>query len=257
MTVYLDLVVLLNFLVDLLLILGTDRLCGHPPNWGRSIAAAALGAVYAGACMLPGLRFLGNLLWRSVFLLLMGAVAFGVKLSALRRCCVLVVLTMALGGMAMALGKGGIASVIAGGIVLAMLCLAGFRRRIGSVTYVPVELCHKGVRLRLTALEDTGNTLRDPVTGRPVLIIDAASAGLLLGLTDRQLQQPVKTLASGQYPGARLIPFSTAASPGQMMLAMRIEEVRIGKWKGSSLVAFAPVGLDREGTFQALTGGAL
>lgn len=257
MTVYLDLVVILNFLVDLMLLLGTDRLCGHPPSWGRCMGAAALGGVYAGACLLPGLEFLGNSLWRLVFLLLMGAIAFGMHLSALRRCCVFVVLTMALGGLALLLGKGGFGSLAAGGLLLGVLCLAGFRRRIGSVTYVPVELCHNGIRLRLTALEDTGNTLRDPITGRPVLIIDAASAGQLVGLSPEQLSQPVKTLASGQYPRLRLIPFSTAASPEQMVLAMRMESVKIGKWKGSSLVAFAPVGLDREGTFQALTGGAV
>ena len=257
MTVYWDLVVLLNFLVDGLLLLGTDRLCGHPPSWGRSIGAAALGGIYAGACLLPGLEFLGNPLWRLVFLLLMGAIAFGMHLSALRRCCVFLVLTMALGGLALAFGKGGFGSLVAGTLLLGVLCLAGFRRRIGSVTYVPVELWHRGIHLRLTALGDTGNTLRDPITGRPVLIIDAASAGRLVGLSPEQLRQPVNTLASGKYPGLRLIPFSTAASPGQMVLAMRLREVRVGKWKGSSLVAFAPVGLDREGTFQALTGGAL
>jgi len=34
-----------------------------------------------------------------------------------------------------------------------------------------------------------------------------------------------------------------------------MENVTIDKWKGSTLVAFAPMGLDAEGTYQALTGG--
>ena len=77
MEIYLDLVVLLNFLVDYLLLLGTNRLAGFPPGRARCGLAAALGALYSGCCLLPGFAFLGNLLWRSVFLCLMAAVAFG------------------------------------------------------------------------------------------------------------------------------------------------------------------------------------
>ena len=60
MAVYLDLVMLLNFLVDYLLLLGTNRLSGSPMTPGRCALAAVLGSVYAGACLLPGFRFLGN-----------------------------------------------------------------------------------------------------------------------------------------------------------------------------------------------------
>ena len=59
MAVYLDLVVLLNFLVDALLLMGANRLTGHPPGWKRVALAAAIGGVYAGVCMLPECRFLG------------------------------------------------------------------------------------------------------------------------------------------------------------------------------------------------------
>ena len=77
MAVYLDLVMLLNFLVDYLLLLGTNRLSGSPMTPGRCALAAVLGSVYAGACLLPGFRFLGNFLWRCVSLGLMAVLAFG------------------------------------------------------------------------------------------------------------------------------------------------------------------------------------
>ena len=77
MAVYLDLVILLNFLVDFLLLLGTNRLSGFPSAPGRCALAAAFGRIYAGVCLLPGLRFLGNLLWRSVTMCLMAWIAFG------------------------------------------------------------------------------------------------------------------------------------------------------------------------------------
>ena len=85
MTVYLDLVMLLNFLVDFLLLLGTNKLSGFPPDPMRAAVGGVIGAVYSGVCLLPSFRFLSSLLWRTVFLGLMAAVAFGWNRSAIKR----------------------------------------------------------------------------------------------------------------------------------------------------------------------------
>ena len=61
MVIYADGVMLLNFLVDALLIMGTNRLTGYPVMVGRTASAAALGSLYSGACLLPGFRFLGGI----------------------------------------------------------------------------------------------------------------------------------------------------------------------------------------------------
>ena len=61
MTVYLDVVMMLNFLVDLLLLLGAGRLCGMKVKLRRALLAAAVGGVYAGFCLLSGFSFLGNI----------------------------------------------------------------------------------------------------------------------------------------------------------------------------------------------------
>lgn len=256
MVVYLDAVALLNFLVDYLLLLGTNRLCGYPPGWGRSALSAVLGGLYSAACMLPGFRFLGNLLWRIIALGLMGWIAFGFSKSALRRTIVFVLLCMALGGIAQVMGTGGFHSVIVSAAALCGMCLLGFRDRPGSVSYVPVELFYEDKQLRLTALCDTGNTLRDPVTGRTVLVVGAEVAQQLTGLTVQQLRSPVSAVQQSPVPGLRLIPYRSVGEPAGMLLALRFQKVRIGNWQGSSLVAFAPDRLCSDGQYQALTGGA-
>lgn len=255
MTVYLDMVMLLNFLVDFLLLLGTNSLCGYPPGWKRAALAAAAGGIYGGACLLPGFYFLGNTLWRLVSLLLIAWIAFGFSVSALRRGVVFILLSMALGGIAMGLGGSGFVMLTAAAAGVFLMCFLGFRGRIGAACYVPVELSYRGKSLRLTALHDTGNTLRDPVTGKPVLVVGAEVAQQLLGLTQQQLRSPVSAVTDASLPGLRLIPYRAVGQPGGLLLALRLQEVRIGKWRGSSLVAFAPDGLSREGDYQALTGG--
>lgn len=255
MTVYLDMVILLNFLVDYLLLLGTNRLSGYPPGWGKAALGALLGSLYAGACLLPGFAFLGNFFWRMLLMLLVGFISFGFSVSGLRRTFVFLLLSMALGGIALAMGKGDIFSLLTAASVLAAVCAFGFRAKVGSVNYVPVELQYGKTHIRLTALCDTGNSLRDPITGRPVLVVCDEIAGRLTGLTKQQLSAPLETISCGAYPGLRLIPYSSVGQPGGLMLAMRIPQVKIGKWQGSSLVAFAPEKLSREGAYQALTGG--
>jgi len=252
--VYVDAVMMLNFLVDFFLLLGTNRLSGYPPGGKRAAAAAGIGGVYGGLCLLPGFRFLGSTLWRCVSLAVMSGVAFGWKRSALRRGVLFCLLSMALGGTVLFLGGGG-ATGLAGGVAgIALLCYFGFRGSVGK-NYVPVFLRYGRKNLQLTALRDTGNTLRDPITGCSVLVIGADAAAELTGLTQQQLRDPVATLQAASLPGLRLIPFRSVGNPGGMLLGLRLEEVRIGHQQGSRLVAFSPEKLSGSGEYQALTGG--
>ena len=256
MAVYLDLVMILNFLVDYLLLLGTNRLSGFPPAGGRCALAAAVGAVYSGCCLLPGFRFLGNILWRTVSLGLLCTVAFGWGPSALRRAGVFVILSMALGGIAMQFGKGAFVPLLGCGGVLLALCRLGFADGIGGRQYVPVTVCSGERTVRAVALVDTGNTLRDPVTGEQVLVLSGPLAEELTGLSPMELREPFETVASRPVSGLRLIPYHAVGSGG-MLLARRFEHVKIGDKVRSGVVAFAPEDFGRGEVYQALTGGFL
>lgn len=256
MAVYLNGVALMNFLVDFLLLVGTNCLCGYPPMWRRSGAGALVGGVYGAACMTQGFSFLGSFLWRTVFLGLMGWVAFGYGKSAFRRTVIFILLCMALGGIAQGLNAGGMYSIVLSAAVICGMCMIGFRDIPGRVKFVPVELTYGEKHISLMALHDTGNTLRDPVTGRPVLVVEAEVAEKLTGLTAQQLRYPIKVMEEGKVPGLRLIPYRSVGQSSGMLLALKFSQVRIGKWKGSSLVAFAPEELCSDGRYQALTGGA-
>ena len=258
MEVYLDLVILLNFLVDFFLLLGTNRLCGYPSGLGRVALAGVVGGFYGGACLLPVFsRFLGNTLWRVVSLCVVSAVAFGINKETVRKTAVFVLLSMALGGIATGLGKGNFWSLIASAACVCIMCAVGFREKIGSVGYVPLELIYKDVHLKLMAMQDTGNTLKDPITGDSVVVIGLQDAMRLTGLTKEQLSDPVSAVANAVCSGLRLIPYRTVGQSQGMLLALRIPCVRIGAWQGSRLVAFSPQELGSNGTYQALTGGVI
>ena len=255
MAIYLDLVVILNFLVDFLLLLGTNRLSGYPPGAVRAAAAAGVGGAYGGMCLLPGFAFLGNFLWRAVSLGLISWIAFGTSHASLRRGLLFALLSMALGGAALGFAGGGFLTLVAAAGCICLLCSLGFSGHVGSKQYVPVELKHQEKTVRLLALQDTGNTLRDPVTGQGVLVVGVDVAQRLTGLTSEQLRKPAQTMA--QLPGFRLIPYRAVGNDGGLLLALRVQETVIGNKRGSALVAFAPEKLSGDGAYQGLTGGVV
>ena len=252
--VYLDGILLLNFLVDLLLLLGTNRLSGFPAE-PRLVWAALMGAVFAACCVLPGFRFLGNFFWRLVSLLLMGSVAFGWNRSAIRRTCIFAILSMALGGLALNLHRISFPALILGAAGTWAICYGAVGGRIGGREYVTVEIPVGGDVLSVIALKDTGNHLRDPVTGESVLVVAGEIAARLTGLTPSQLSAPLETLGANPRMGLRLIPYHAVGQKNGMLLGKRFANVKMGGRRRSVLVAFAPEGLGQGEGYQALTGG--
>ncbi len=254
MPVYFELIVLLNFSVDFLLLLGADHIAGHRAGIKRCALAAAIGGVYAGVCLLRAFAFLGAMIWRITVLAGMGICAFGLNRTALRRTVLFVLLSLALGGGVMLCGSGGVFAVLIGTGMVFLLCFYGFSSRSGN-RFLPVTITYLGKCVRFFALVDTGNALKDPVTGCAVLVVSPAVAMRLLGLSQQQLCEPVLTMVESGITGLRLIPFRSVGCSGGMMLAMEFEDVQIGKEKGSAVVAFSPNTFGNAAQFQALTGG--
>ena len=176
--------------------------------------------------------------------------AFGWDRTAGKNCFVFLILSMALGGLAVCVNTGGIPVAL----TVAGLWLLFQATRGNTGTLIPLELGYCNQKLCLTALRETGNGLRDPVTGEQVVVISAESAAKLTGLTPQQLRNPLDTLAAQPIPGLRLIPYRAIGGSG-MLLALRISDGKLGERRCSPLVAFAPGGLGEERDFQALTGG--
>ena len=250
---YLDLLMLLNFGVDYLLLLGTQRFFGARGNRGRLLASAALGAIYSGGCLVPGFQFLGGIHWRLVFLGLMSAAAFGVRPDTARKAGVFCILSFALGGMATLAVRGNALTLLLCAMALCAACriLVGGR---AAERLVPLRIAFGGRELRLTALRDTGNTLRDPISGERVLILSQPEAEKLTGLTAHQLENPMETLQQQPLRGLRLIPYHAVGKDGGLLLGMRIREVTVDGKTAPAVVAFAP---NRFGdtNYAALVGG--
>ena len=241
-----------------------------------------MGAAYAAAVFFPGMGFLLHPLCKlaaAVLALLAGyggsrrllrvslcfftaAAAFGGGIFALEL----------LGGRGLTLHNGVFYSAMdlrvillsaAGCYVLITLVFhrAG-RHSAAAAELAPVLLTLEGRKAALTALVDTGNTLTDPVDGRPVMVAEGERLSRLFpqGLApDAQaLRDPAQTmqrLAEHGWRRCRLLPYQAVGVECGLLLCVRVDGARVGGQDyGKLLVALSPNRLSDGGGYSALIG---
>ena len=277
MTVYLDELFLLNFVVDYLLLLAAGRLAGEILRRGRLALGAALGAAYAGAVFLPGLGFLVHPLCKVGVGVLTVLIGYGGSRRLLRVCLVFFVVSAAFGGGIFALQLLGSRSLtMANGVLaspldlkLVLLSAAGCYGLVTLLFQRAARHCSRrelapavvelgGRRAVLTALVDTGNTLTDPATGRGVMVVEGEKAAPLLDhpLGEAELRDPVGTLSRlGGGGRFRLLPYQAVGVECGLLLAVRLDRARVGEreYRGV-LAALSPTRLSDGGAYSALVG---
>lgn len=281
--IYIDTLFLLNALVDYLLLLGAARLAGEPLCRWRFALGGALGGIYAAAIFLPGCAFLAHPLCRLASAALMLLAAYGGSRRLFRQGILFIALTCAFGGGVVAIGLlGGTGLTLGNGVFYSALDLKvvllsaavcygvltlGFQRLArhsaagGELVSVKVRVKERSARF--TALVDTGNTLTDPSTGRPVLVAEGERALLLFPDDHRpnenDLRDPASgltRLGTGQWRGRfRLLPYRSVGVERGLLLAVRADELEWnGQGRGPALVALSPTPVSDGGGYQALVG---
>ncbi len=246
---YVVLAAVFRFAVDFLLLMAADHYARRECSLLRLVLGAAVGGIHTVLATMPYFTVLGNDFWRVFSSVVMCAISFGIQKDGMKIGIFFVLLRISLDGLIV--HTGGLEDIIWASLFLG-LCLYGFRGRTRQKQLIPVELTYGDQHIRFQALWDTGNTLKDPVTGNSVLVVDRDIADRLTGLTVQQLEKPVETM--GVIPGLRLIPYSSVGQSRAMLLGIFVKQSRIGRRKGSTVVAFAPQILDEKGVYQGLLG---
>ncbi len=280
-TVYLDARFALDLAVNYCLLACAVRLEGGTLRRRRLLLAAGLGAGYGVLTLLPGLGLLGHPVGAALAAAGMLLAAYGPSDRLLRRGALFLVLSCAFGGVLVLVslargspaGGGGLLGPSLGmrGILIAAALSYGtlslalgrqFSRTQAGGGLCALTLTKGENTLRLLALIDTGNTLRDPLTGEGVVVLDCGQAGALLPqLSDvppQAFQHPVELLArfAGEDLGLRLLPYQAVGVPCGLLLAVRLDEAAWGKQRRANcLAALSPTPLSDGGGYHALVGG--
>lgn len=273
--VYLDILFLLNMAANYLLLLGAGRMAGVVLHRWKIAAGAGIGALYAVIVFLPGQEWLG--LWpvRVIIGIVLPLVAYGKE----RRLLKIIVLffggSAGLAGLIVAFEQFGKTGLTIGNkvlysnlnlrllILIFVICyclMSLFFRRIGrhsAKELIKLNVILEEETIELTALLDSGHTLTDPLTNRPVVIADAALFAHIIP-SDVDLHHPTEGVKCCHLAGIKtqLVFYRAVGVEHGMLLAIKAQSVTAGKQNlGSLLIALSPnpVG-DGEG-YQALIGG--
>lgn len=235
--VYADLLFLINWGMDGLCLCLTGRLLHRPLRPLRLGVAAALGGVYAVLALLPEVGWGMALLWDVGVCVLMCGLAFGGRGTGgvgglLSTAAVYTALSLGLGGIMTGLfnlanragldrllpaGEEGLTAwlfALLAGVSGGVTLLWGrFLRRRTATRSCVLTVEHGGKTLTLRGLVDTGNLLRDPVGGRPVICVSRRRLeGMLSPALSACLQGDVPAdLPPEEAAILRVIPAVTAA----------------------------------------------
>ncbi|SBW05047.1 Sigma-E processing peptidase SpoIIGA [uncultured Eubacteriales bacterium] len=281
--VYIDSLFLLNLVVNYLLLLAAARLAGEVICRPRLGLGAGLGALYAALVFFPGMGFLLHPLCKLGAAVIMLLCAFGGSRRLLR-------LTLVFFGVSAAFGGGIFAIELLGGrglslkngifyssmdlrlillsaaacyVVISLIFSRTGRHTGPSRELMPAVLTLGGKKVALTALVDTGNTLTDPVTNRPVMVAEGEKLVRLFPDGEapamEDLRDPVaglERLSNGNSRGRyRLLPYQAVGVECGLLLALRLDGAKVGETDyGGILVALSPNRLSDGGGYSALIG---
>lgn len=279
MTVYADMVFLLNFLVDFLLLKLTGAIRKQQATGWRLAVAALLGALYAAAMLAPVQSWVFTWLAKLILSTLMVLTAFGFRSrhAFLRNWGVFYFVSFVVGGgmfaahfalldhqevvngvlVTQGTGMGTPISWLFVAIAFPLVWLysrATFRslaRRQTMHHYlVQVEVSIRDQSVQATGLIDTGNQLYDPLTKAPVVIAEQNLLQPLLPDSVRRAvqQQDVMTGLTDLPPEwltrVKLIPYRGVTRGTDFLLAIKPDQVTIAAGERTVTVTRILVGID-------------
>ena len=281
--VYADSVFFLNALMDYILFLSTACLAGIPLRRKRYILAALFGGLYAVACFLPHMDFLSQGPVKAAAGVLLALTAFGGEERLLRLTVLLFAVSCGMAGCVLGLGllSGGTVPGVNGifytdisfrvlliATTAAYLVLAVVFRTAASNglegKLLPVKLSVGGQTAKLTALYDSGNSLRDPVSGEGVLVLSCGVIDAVLPkevralLTPEALCDPAEALLrlrkEAPWLSPRLLAYQAVGTGNGLLLAVRTDYIEIGgAVHRGAMAALSPTRMEAA----ALWGGAV
>lgn len=278
MVVYLDVLFAVNVLMDGATLLAAAALGGVRVGRIRWLTASALGGGYAVlAAVLPWMATLPLRVLAGIGLC---AVAFGGKPTFGRVCALYFVVAASFAGLTAALGAAtgrrflfgagyyvavpfrmlllaAAAGYALSGILLRGDALHGPLRREVERLIIRFDGCEREVHL----LHDTGNTLAEPVSGKPALVLGrAAACGLLSGAVRQAWEQTMDAAAclAALPPEAAgrfgLLPYRAVGVESGLLLFFRPDSVQ--RSDGTVLDCVCAIGPDGigQGAYDGLIG---
>lgn len=292
MTVYLDVVLLENLCMNYIILFATGYIMKIKMKQLRLVASSLLGGIYAVIAYLEILPIYSNFGMKIILSILMVYLAFNSKsIKNLSKQLVIFYLTsFAFGGCAFALlyfikpqnilmrngvyvGTYPIKIALLGGIIGFIVTYIGFRvvkTKLHKKDMIyDIEIRIEEKTLNLKAMLDTGNLLKDPISGMPVVVVEKQQ---LYSILPAKLLDNIDKLIGGEgeilldqieekgiFNRFRMIPFSSVGKQNGLMLGFKADQVILKREEEKQIQKNVIIGifnqnLSKNNSYSALIG---
>ena len=241
MTIYLDIILLENICMNYIILFATGLILKAKINQLRVIISSLLGGIYAIISFTPILKIYTNMIFKILISIIMIYIALNPKniKILLKQLLIFYLVSFAFGGCAFCLlyfikpqdilmrngyltGTYPIKIALLGGIVGFVIVNIAFRLVKGRISkkdmFCDVEIFFKDKSIKIKAMIDTGNLLKDPISGMPVIVVEKSQLETII---PKGIINNLNTILGGgeeinlteeekEYmPKFRVIPFSS------------------------------------------------
>lgn len=291
MTIYIDIVLIENLIMNFIILLATGIILKERIKPGRLLLASLLGAIYSVVSYMSILEIYSSMILKIILSIVMIYIAFNPQtIKKMWKDIVLFYLTsFVFGGTAFALiyivkpqdilmrnglflGTYPLKTIILGAIVAFVIIMTTFTVVKSKITkkdiFYNIEIELNGRTIETTAMIDTGNLLKEPITNTPVIIVEHT---LLYDCMPKQILNHLDELLGGEFENIseeikeeyisklKFIPFSSLGKQNGMLLGIKAKSIKImdgdkEEEKKNIIIGIYNKSLTKRGEYRALMG---
>ena len=291
MTIYIDIIIVENLIMNYIILYATGLISKSKISHLRIFFASAIGAIYAIMGYISKLSIYSNMLVKIILSIIIVFIAFYPQ--NVKKLCKQLVLfyltTFTFGGVAtyliyvlkpqnivikngMYVGTYVLKVIFIGAIVGTIILIMAFKFAKNKITkkdmICKVKIQLNGKEIVLDTMVDTGNMLKEPLTGNPVVVVEKTS---LYDLMPKEILNNTESILGGDFEKIpedikneyisrlKIIPFSSLGKQNGMLIGIKPEKLEVineqnEEEKNNAIIGIYDKSLTKRGEYNALIG---
>ncbi len=291
MTIYIDIIIVENLIMNYIILYATGLISKNKISHLRIIFASIIGAIYAVTEYISKLNIYSNILLKIILSIVIVFIAFYPQnVKKMFKLLVLFYLTtFTFGGVAtyliyvlkpqniiikngMYVGTYVLKVIFIGAIVGTIILIIAFKFAKNKITkkdmICKVKIKLNGKEIVLDTMVDTGNMLKEPLTGNPVVVVEKTS---LYDLMPKEILNNTELILGGDFgkipenikneyiSRLKIIPFSSLGKQNGMLIGIKPEKLyvineQLEEKKDNAIIGIYNKSLTKRGEYNALIG---
>lgn len=291
MTIYIDVVLIENLIMNFIILLATGMILKEKIKIIRLILASLIGAIYSVVSYMSILEIYSSMILKIILSIVIIYITFNPQTmkKMWKNLLIFYLTSFVFGGAAFAfiyivkpqeilmknglfLGTYPLKTILLGAIIAFIITITAFAVVKTKITkkdmFCEVEIELNGKRIKTIAMLDTGNLLKEPITNTPVIVVEHT---LLYECMPKEILNHVDELLGGDFSKIpekikekyivklKCIPFSSLGKQNGMLLGIRADGIKIRndekeEKKENIIIGIYNKSLTKRGEYRALIG---